>query len=124
MCNDPIIEKLTNKSMDIWIYLIKRFNFEKKFNFKNFKISKSIDGVTFFFDNSSTGHFSVKIFSDSAPLGHLRSNDTGVKFLSCPGAESIKGQTNTHTEWEFYDILIKPIDWNLVYFMSMMIEFI
>jgi hypothetical protein len=42
----------------------------------------------------TTGHFSGKFFSKVSTLGHSGSNDTDLKPLSCPGAESIKVQTN------------------------------
>ncbi len=50
----------------------------------------------------ATGHFSGKkfghwsLFGEKFSLlstsGHTGSNDTGLKSISCPGTESIKGQ--------------------------------
>jgi hypothetical protein len=59
---------------------------------------KSISGVTFFFCNSTTGHFSGKFCSHYTPSDHTGSNDTGLKFAWRPGAKSIAGQTHKHTE--------------------------
>jgi hypothetical protein len=37
--------------------------------------------------------------------GHTSSNDTGLIHVSCPGAESIAGQTNRHTDiFGYYNI--------------------
>jgi hypothetical protein len=64
---------------------------------------KSISCVTFFFCNSITGHFSGKFCSRCIPSSHTSSNDTGLKFASCPGAESI-ARTRIHTEQGCYNI--------------------
>jgi hypothetical protein len=54
----------------------------------------------------ATGHFSGKFFPKIAGSGHAGSNDTGLKSVSRPGAESIECQTHTHThtEYEYYNI--------------------
>jgi hypothetical protein len=64
---------------------------------------KSISGVTFYFGNLATDHFSGKFFSKFSALGHTGSNDNGLMSLSCPGAEPIDCQTNKHT-FECYNI--------------------
>ncbi len=48
----------------------------------------------FFFGNLATGHFSGKFVPKIAGSGDAVSNDTGLKSVSCPGAESIECQTN------------------------------
>jgi hypothetical protein len=53
---------------------------------------KSIGGVAFF-GNSATRHFSGKIFFDGHSFGHTGSNDTGLEFVSCLGAEEMVGHT-------------------------------
>jgi hypothetical protein len=53
---------------------------------------KSISDITFLFGNLATGHFSGKIFSHCTPSGPTGSNDTGLKTIALPGAESIAGQ--------------------------------
>ncbi len=45
----------------------------------------------------ATGHFSGKIFPKIVGSDHAGSNDTGLKFVSRPGAEPIECQTRTHT---------------------------
>ncbi len=50
------------------------------------------------FDNYATGNFLRKIFPNGTPSGLTGSNDTGFKFLSCLGADSIVGHTHTRTE--------------------------
>ncbi len=54
------------------------------------------------FDNLATGHFSGKIFSHYTPSGPTGSNDTGLKSVWLPGAESIAGQTHGQTEFGYY----------------------
>ncbi len=46
------------------------------------------------FGNLATGHFQEKKFSRYTPTGLTGSNDTGLKTLALPGAESIEGQTD------------------------------
>ncbi len=55
------------------------------------------------FGNLATGHFSgKKFFADLRPTG---SNDIGLMSLSCPGAESIAGQTDKQTDiFGYYNI--------------------
>jgi hypothetical protein len=53
----------------------------------------------FFFGNLATGHFSGKIFPKILGSGHAGSNDTGLKSVSRPGAESIECQTDRQTEY-------------------------
>ncbi len=52
----------------------------------------------------ATGHFSGKFFSKIAGSGPDGSDDTSLKFVSCPGAEPIECQTHTHTEYGNYNI--------------------
>jgi hypothetical protein len=59
---------------------------------------KSISGIMFFFGNLATGHFSGKFFPKIAGSGYAGSNDTGLKSVSRPGAESIECQTDRKTE--------------------------
>ncbi len=58
---------------------------------------KSIDGVAFF-GNSVTSYFLGKKFFGGHSSGHTASNDTGLDFVSCLGAEKKGGQTDKHTQ--------------------------
>lgn len=49
-----------------------------------------------------SGNFFPKI----AGSGHVGYNETGLKALSCPGAESISGHTNKTDIFEYYLLLI------------------
>jgi hypothetical protein len=53
----------------------------------------------------------AKLFFEGHSSGHTGSNDTGLEFLSCRGAEKKGGQTHTHTQTDFgyyyIDILFK-----------------
>ncbi len=40
----------------------------------------------------------VKFFSEGHSLGDTGSNDTGLKFVSCRGAEKKGGHTHTDTQ--------------------------
>ncbi len=55
-----------------------------------------------FFDNLATGHFSGKICFEGHSSGHIGSNDTGLEFVSCLGAEKKGAQTDRHTDFEYY----------------------
>jgi hypothetical protein len=66
---------------------------------------KSISGVTFFFGNLATGHFSGIFFLKIAGSGDAGSNDTGLSILSCPGAESISGHKDKQGDiFGYYNI--------------------
>ncbi len=54
------------------------------------------------FGNLATGHFSGKNFSRCTPSGPTGTNDTCLKSVWPPGAESIAGQTQWQTEFEYY----------------------
>ncbi len=58
------------------------------------------------FGKLATGHFSGKFFSRCTPLGNTGSDDTGLKSVGPPGAESIGGHTNIRTEYRYYNIHI------------------
>jgi hypothetical protein len=72
---------------------------------KSFPI-ESNSGITFFSGDSATGNFSRKIFSPSGPSG---SNDTGLKTVVLPGAESIAVRTDRPTFFGYYNIDIVSI---------------
>jgi hypothetical protein len=46
----------------------------------------------------ATGHFSGKFFPKIAGSGHAGSNNTGLKSVSRPGAESIECQSDRKTD--------------------------
>jgi hypothetical protein len=52
----------------------------------------------FFNGNSATDNFSKKFFSLCPLPCHTVSNDTDLKSMGCPEAESIEGQTDRQTE--------------------------
>jgi hypothetical protein len=69
-----------------------------KTNCTKFFPQKSFDGTFFSVANLATGHFLRELFFDGHSSGHAGSNDTGLEFLSCEGAEKKGGQTHTQTE--------------------------
>jgi hypothetical protein len=72
-------------------------------------------GETFVFGNFATGHLSGIFFFKVSTSGHKGSIDTGLIFLSCPGAEPISGHTNKQTDiFGYYNIDIENavIEWH------------
>ncbi len=67
----------------------------------------------------TTGHFSGNFFSKIASSGPDGSNDTSLKFVSCPGAEPIECQTPTptHTEYGYYNIYYILLFFERVFFV-------
>ncbi len=59
---------------------------------------KSIGGVAVF-SNFATDHFSGNFSPDGTSLSDNGSNDKGLMSVWPPGAESIAGQTNKHTDF-------------------------
>jgi hypothetical protein len=70
-------------------------------------------GVTFFFNNCPTGHFSAKFCHSVALPDHNGSNDTGLKSLWPPGAESIAGHTDTQIRRRNKDIILEVLSLNI-----------
>jgi hypothetical protein len=55
--------------------------------------------------NLAIGHFEGIFFSKVSTSGHKGSIETGLMFLSCPGAEPISGHTHTQTDiFGYYNI--------------------
>jgi hypothetical protein len=67
------------------------------------KALKSISGVTFLFGNLANCHFFGKFCSRCTHTSPTGSNDTGLKNLVLPGAESIAIQTDI---FGYYNIRI------------------
>ncbi len=58
----------------------------------------------FFVRNSATDYFLMQRFFDRHSSGYTGSNDNGLEFVSCLGAEKKSGQTGKHTHrfWVLY----------------------
>ncbi len=69
------------------------FQIRKKIT-HDFSHRRSINNVTFF-ANSVTDHLLANIFFEGTPSGHTESNETGLKFVSCRGAEKKGGHTQS-----------------------------
>jgi hypothetical protein len=52
----------------------------------------------------TTGHFSGKLFIEGHFSGHTGSNDNGLEFLSCEGAEKKGGHTHTDGQRIIYRV--------------------
>jgi hypothetical protein len=48
------------------------------------------------------GHFLAKVFFEGHSSGHTGSNDTGLKFVWCLGADKKGGQTDKQTDFQYY----------------------
>jgi hypothetical protein len=52
----------------------------------------------------------LEFFFERHSSGHTGSNDTGLEFLLCRGAEKKGGQTHTQTDFGYYyiDLYFRP----------------